>query len=199
MVSRVLQAAVTLTRTRPGRYTCRLNRDYEWELLPLGRDQGRGMKPSFCLAFLVDLARTINSYLVSPGRTCAGGCRTRLLRRWREDAVTRPVTAGPIDRAIVVVVEMGFILAINCRGLVPCRAIFDRLARQIHVYAPLLPTYAGRPFGRDQHLLAEQPATRLDDEIPYLPSLVVDNEIWDVTDDPVRSMNVVSAHLLGAS
>ena len=54
-------------------------------------------------------------------------------------------------------------------------------------------------FGEDQDFPPGQPVARIDDQVAYRPSLVVDEEILDVTDLAIRGLNMVAAYGMSAT
>jgi len=105
----------------------------------------------------------------------------------------------PSRPASVIVVQACFVLAVDGRGRVPLGAVLDRLSREIDEDLLFRPTDAVGPVRRNQYLLVEPPVSGVDHQIAYRPGLIVDDEVVDVADRCVRSLNVVSANLFGAT
>jgi len=71
-------------------------------------------------------------------------------------------------------------------------AVFDPLTIDIEVYQPIRPIDLSCRPGRDQDLLPGPPVLRIDDKVTDAPIGILHEEVLEVTDLAVASMDMVS-------
>ena len=91
--------------------------------------------------------------------------------------IVRPTVAMAI-----VVLEMLVIGAIDDRGWVVSRAVFDFLTIDVEIHQSLSPIDLARRPRRDQHLPSEPPVFRINGKIADAPIGVLKKEVRDITD-----------------
>ena len=80
-----------------------------------------------------------------------------------------------------------------------CWAAFDPLTIDIEVYQPIRPIDLSRRPGRDQDLLPGPPVLRIDDKVTDAPIGILHEEVLEVTDLAVASMDMVSGDRFDAA
>src|SRR5450432_741965 len=98
---------------------------------------------------------------------------------------------GPIGRPSVVVMETGFVIACQGRRTRPIRAFLDQLLGEIHEDLSLAPADAMGPVWREQYPPAGALSVGVDDQIPDVARLIVHDEIEDVANSLVASLDVI--------
>jgi len=111
----------------------------------------------------------------------------------------RSIDAVPVDRSSVIVIQACFVLAVDGCGRVPfglsliiCR---ERSTKDF-LFRPVMRLVQ---CGATSTFLSSHQFSGVDHQIAYRPGLIVDDEVVDVADRCVSSLNVVSADLFGAT
>src|SRR4051812_45011915 len=87
----------------------------------------------------------------------------------------RSSTRGP-----VVAVEAYFVGAVDRLCRIVFRAVLHLVARQICSNLPLVPTDLADPARCDRHLLPWQPPAGVDNEVPKIPVVGVEQHVVDI-------------------
>src|SRR5664279_4264689 len=100
-------------------------------------------------------------------------------------------SVGPIAGAPVVFIEARLLGAIQRRSWLVGGSVLDCLSRHLDRDLRVEPAHVVGPLRRDEHLMAEPPVARVDDQVSNGPGLVVDQHALDVAEIAIAGMYVV--------
>ena len=98
----------------------------------------------------------------------------------------------PVSLAVVVTMQPGLIIAVYKRLLGIFWRLLDGVPLKIDEYFGFIPTDTLDPFRRNQDLFPRQPVSGIDDEIANCPCSVIDDEVFNMTDLAVSSLDTIA-------
>jgi hypothetical protein len=145
------------------------------------------------------LNRLIIRLAINDEGSAAGGFQPVTFARRVQNVIHGGVSL-PVVWASVKIVQAHFVFAIDRKAGVVLRTIFNRIAGQVNQDLTALPVYQIDPARGGQNLLTcRQPVAGVDYQIPDNPTLRIDDEIFDMTDVPIRGLNMIALYLLNGS